>query len=192
MIYVATQGSEFSYKIYLQFNEYCIFWRELDLQLLFSNLVPRTFPRAWLSTTARKRIKALKRVINKSEAMEKCDNLLIAPGWFRTPGPRVWDSASYQWTSDSIFQRYFIMPGSSFGFHKQKFLARVDWSRFSTNPRLSGIKTYWLLWSLTRFRAKPATQLWNPDNHTMILCQVNCHFNRLGKYNINNNNFVQK
>ena len=150
MIYVATQGNEYSYKIYLQFNEYCIFWRELDLQLLSSNLVPKTFPRGWLSTTACKRIKALKRAINKSKVMEKCDNLPIAPGWFRTPGPRVWDSASYQWTSDSIFQRYFIMPGSSFGFHKQIFLGRVDWSRFSTNPRLSGIKTYRLPWSLTR------------------------------------------
>ena len=57
MIYVVTQGNEFSYKIYLQFNEYRIFWRELDLQLLFSNLVPRTFPRSWLSTTAHKRMK---------------------------------------------------------------------------------------------------------------------------------------
>ena len=141
MIYVATPGSEFSCKIYLQFNEHCIFWRELDLELLFSNLVARTFPRGWLLTTARKRIKALKRAINKSEAMEKFDNLPIAPGWFRTPGPRVWDSASYQWTSDSTFHRYFIMPGSSFRFLKQKFLGRVDWSRFSTNPRLSGIKT---------------------------------------------------
>ena len=80
MIYVATQGSEFSCKIYLQFNEHCIFWRKLDLQLLFSNLVPRTFPRGWLSTTARKRIKALKRAVNKSKVMEKCDNLPIAPG----------------------------------------------------------------------------------------------------------------
>ena len=26
----------------------------------------------------------------------------------------------------------------------------------------------------------------------MIRCQVNCHFNRLGKYNINNDNFVHK
>ena len=70
MICVATQGNEYSYIIYLQFNEYCIFWRELDLQLLSSNLVPKTFPRGWLSTTARKRIKALKRAINKSKVME--------------------------------------------------------------------------------------------------------------------------
>ena len=80
IIYVATQGNEYSYKIYLQFNEHCLFWRELDLQLLFSNLIPRTFPRGWLSTTARKRIKALKRAINKSKVMEKCVNLPIAPG----------------------------------------------------------------------------------------------------------------
>ena len=79
MIYVATQGNEFSYKIYLQFNDHRIFWHKLDLQLLFSNLVPRSFPQGWLSTTARKRIKALKQAINKSEAMEKCDNLPIAP-----------------------------------------------------------------------------------------------------------------
>ena len=71
MIYVATQGNEYSYKIYLQFNEYCTFWRELDLQLLSSNLVPKTFPRGWLSTTACKRIKALKRAINKSKGYGK-------------------------------------------------------------------------------------------------------------------------
>ena len=71
IIYVATQGSEFSCNIYLQFNEHCIFWRELDLQLLFSNLILMTFPRGWLPTTARKRIKALKRAINKSKVMEK-------------------------------------------------------------------------------------------------------------------------
>ena len=80
MTYVATQGSEFSYKICLQFNVHCIFRRELDLQLLLSNLVPRTFPRGWLSTTAGKRIKALKRAINKSKVIEKCVNLPIAPG----------------------------------------------------------------------------------------------------------------
>lgn len=41
------------------------FWRKLDVQLLFSNLVPKTFPKGSLLTIAHKRMKALKRAINQ-------------------------------------------------------------------------------------------------------------------------------
>ena len=41
------------------------FWRDPDVQLLFSNFVPRTFPKGSLLTIAHKRMKALKRAINQ-------------------------------------------------------------------------------------------------------------------------------
>lgn len=59
--YKAIQGSEHIYIILSAIYRAL----HLDVQLLFSNLFPRTFPKGWLLTTARKRMKALKRVINQ-------------------------------------------------------------------------------------------------------------------------------
>lgn len=61
IIHEAIQESE---NIYIFFY-FTFFWCELDVQLLFSNLVPKTFPKGSLLTIAHKRMKALKRAINQ-------------------------------------------------------------------------------------------------------------------------------
>ena len=81
IIYEAIQGSENIYIILSAiYRVLHFFWRELDVQLLFSNLVLRTFPKGSLLTIAHKCMKALKRTINQLRVMRKCDNLPVAPG----------------------------------------------------------------------------------------------------------------